>query len=287
MSLSAKQIAALDAWSKTQEPGAYGQTDGNPANDLNAMGTLFDSGKMLNDNLRDEYISTVVTLTAPTGSTITTNLVAFVAPTAGTLQSVQLVTPVAWATSVTTTVSNYTIAVRKYNNSVSANITLAYDMQTGLASGTLATLPTNQSNTALALISATSNTVSLGASSANFTLTVTVALLNAPTVNDYVAIGIGATNLAGATVQNAGIYQITAVDPAGLWLTATKLFGANPQTVAHVTAAAGDNTAVKLIRAGNALIAAGDMIGFQVIEAATAVDLSANPLTFLIRFRPA
>ena len=280
MSLSAKQIAALDAWSKTQEPGAYGQVDGNPANDLNNLGTLLDNGKVLNDNLRDEYVWSIQTPAVAA----TSDYVLFTAPTAGTLQSVSLVAPTNWATT-TSVGDSYTVAVRKYNTGVTANLTVAYDLQTGLAGGVTAVLPTNQSNTSLALVSATSNTVSWGVSGANVTLTVTVALLNAPTVGDFISVASGATNLTGATGQNNGIYKITSVDTAGLWLKATKQFGANPEAVAHVTAAAGDNTAVQLVRAGNAVLAAGDMIGLEFVGNAAAVQCPA--LTIQLRFRPA
>lgn len=281
MSLSPKQIAALNAWGSTQEFGAYGQADGNPASSqaLSDHGTLFDSGKMLNDNLRDEYTWTVIT----PASGATTDTILFTAPMAGTLQSVSIVAPTNLATT-TTASDGFTIAVRKYNTGVTANMTVAYDFKTGLAGGVSAVLPTNQSNTTLALVSATSNTVSLGVSSANITLTVTVALLNAPTVGDSIAIAQGATNLAGSTQQNSGIYTITAVDPNGLWLTATKQFGANPQAVSAVSAAAGDNTGVQLVRKGNALVNTGDMIGVEIIGTSAPTS---PPLTFLLRFRPA
>ena len=278
MSLSAKQIAALNGWSTTQEFGANGQVDGNPANDINALGTLLDNGKVLSDNLRDEYINMTV---SPAGNA-TTDYVAFTAPMAGTLQSVQIVSPSNWSTT-TTASDGYTVAVRKYNTGVTANLTVAYGLKTGLAGGVIAVLPTNASNTALAMLTVTSTTVGLAASSLNITVTSTGAFVNAPAVNDYVVILEGATSFTGATYQNTGIYLVTSVDPANLWYKATKQFGANAQTVAAVAVLAGDVTGMLLVKQGFATVAAGDMLGFEFIST-TAV--ACPPLSLQIRFRP-
>lgn len=286
MALNAKQIAALNGWSQTQAPGTWGQVDGQTGDDLGSFGSLWDSGKMLNHNYRDEFIQNTITFAAPTGSTVTSDRIMFVTPTGGQIQSMQVVASSNIATT-TTAGNSYTFAVRKYNAGVAANLTPAYDFQTGLATGVLATLPTMAVTTSLPLLTATSTTVSIGASSANITVTSTGALVNAPSVGDYISILSSGTNVAGTGAANAGIYQVTGVDPLGFWFTATKQFGGNPVAVAAVAVLAADVTAMQLVRNNNTLVNAGDMIGLQIVQAAACVSLANIQLTFLLRFRPA
>lgn len=230
---------------------------------------------------RTKSVSVAFALPAPAGSAATKDFIAFKAPGDGEIVSVELIPSAAW-TAGNNVGDKYLTSVRRYNNTP-ANLVKDHDLVTGIAAGASALLPTGASGALLVL----GDDLTISASGADLTLVSESDFVTTPKVGDYVSITSVAANAAGATPANPGIYRVTAVNNSKS-LTATKLFGANPEAVATVAAGAGDVSDVRLISATESTFAAGDVIGLRVIvpiNTSTPVDVSALGLTAIINYK--
>lgn len=277
MLMTQEEKDCLTSFSTTQtalQPRGHGNYGVSPRIDL---------GAMLDTMQADDRLASVTipfTLPAPAGAAATKDFIAFKAPGDGQIVSVEIVPNAAW-TAGNNVGDTYLLAVRRYNNTP-ANVSFAHDFVTGLAAGGDGVIPTGSSN---ALLTSGQN-LTIAVSGAAITLTNAVAWVTAPSVGDYLTITSASTNFPGATPSNPGIYLITA--STSTTITATKLFGTNPEAVSITAAAAGDVTNVRLIRAQEASFSAGDTLGLRVIvpiSTSTPVDVSALSFSAIVKYK--
>lgn len=282
MALTQAQIDAFNEWSKL-EPAlkSRGQLGGSNA-DIQ-LGTLLDNGQALGNDSRDKFVTLPFTLPAPAGSAVTKDFIAFKAPFAGQIVSAELIASAAW-TAGNNVGDKYLVSVRRLNNTA-ANLQKDHDFVTGLAAATAALLPTGASQALLT----SGDDITITVSGAALTLTHESDFVTQPAVGDYLSITSVATNAAGATPSNPGVYRITALTSSKI-LVATKLWGHDPEAVSVTACGAGDVSDVRLIRASEATFSAGDILGLRVIvpiNSTTPVDVSALSFSLVLRVRPA
>ncbi len=244
------------------------------------LGDYLDSGNALADGVRDNFVSLAFTLPAPAGAAATKDFIAFKAPAAGRIMSVELVPNAAW-TAGNAAGDLYLASVRRYNNTP-ADLTFAHDLVSGIGAGVCALLPSGANG---ALLTSGQN-ITVTVATTNITLTNAVAWVTQPAIGDFISVTSAATNVRGATPSNPGVYRVTAATTTTL--TATKLFGTNPEAVSVVAAAAGDVAGVVLVSAIENAFAAGDVLGLRVvvpINTTTPVDVSSLALSVLVRYR--
>lgn len=279
MSMTTRQKEILNAfslqqshdWIKEQENGLLAPF---------MLGDMLANGSAAELAVQDKYATVAFKLPAPAGGAATTDFIAFKAPAGGTIVSVELVPNAAW-TAGNAAGDTYLASVRRYNNTP-ADLTFAHDLVAGVGAGASALLPSGANSALLT----SGDDITLTVSTTNLTITNETAWVTTPVVGDFLSITSAATNARGATPSNPGVYRITAV--TALTLTATKLFGTNPEAVTVVAAAAGDVAGVRLISQIENSFASGDVLGVRVIvpiSTSTPVDVSALFLSAIVRYR--
>lgn len=281
MALTTAQINALNEFSKAEtglKP--FSQISGSSSADLN-LGTMLNAGTILSNDGRDQFVSVGFKLPVAVTASATVDVPAFVAPAAGQLVSVKFIPGAIWSAGTSVT-GQYLLNAYRYNNTP-GNLGFQHDAISGVAAGTAAVLPSGSSNALLVV----GQTFTITASSTSLTLNSAVALTVTPAVGDYLSINSTSTQGAGATMSNPGIYTITAV--GSTYVKATKIWGANPETVTTKTAVASDVAGIRLIRSSEATFSSGDVVGMRIIVPAdpdaSATDVSALNFAAVFRYR--
>ncbi len=273
MALNQKQKDLLDSWSKTQAGWSNGQVDGNPDNDLK-LGTMLASGKVLDDNLRDDQAVVTFSLPAPSGAAVNIDFPLVVAPTGGSIVSANLLVPQG-ISNTSTTASGYQFSVYRLNTntSFSGALNLAVPVQTGVTANTQLRMPTGTNNvllTATASYSITATASSLQLNCGN----VTSSFVTQPNIGDWIMIGsANVTQFGGANQANVGVYQVTAASVTAVVATKANAL-TNPVNVPNAAAIAGDATGVRLIKSAEAAFYSGDMLAVRATVPAASASMN-------------
>lgn len=279
MSMTTRQKEILNAFGQ-QAAHDWIRSNNSDADPVFNLGTFLDDGSVASDPVRDKFSTVAFTVPAPAAGAATKDFIAFKAPAAGSIISVEVLPTAAWSAG-NAAGDAYLLSARRYNNTP-ADLAMAHDLVSGVAAGSPALLPTG----AVTALLTTGQNFALTVSGANLTITNAVAFVNTPAVGDFISILSTATNARGATPSNPGVYRITSV--SSTVIVATKLFGTNPEAVVSVAAGASDTAGLVAVSQSGAAFAAGDTIGLRFIvpiNTTTPVDLSALGLSVIVRYR--
>lgn len=253
----------------------FGQLDGQYADDIK-LGDLI-AGNGLDDVIGNRIYTITANLPAPTTGAVTKWLPMIKAPRDGFVIKAEMFVyddTATWTAGTTTAQDYYVSLVTLYTPVASIPNNGGAHLLTGAANSSNIELPLSRAATALMTTSAS---YAIVASSTMITITAATSFANLPSVNDLLNIPPTASNAAGASKVNVGLYRVTAV--TSTVVTATKINLTNPASVTSFTAGA---TEIIISRQNPGYsVTAGDQVGVAVIVPATGgVDISKINLAF-------